>query len=48
LDGLAGITRDNLLRSLEAARPGFLLYHGNAHNGVTAFPQGYGAGWSLR
>jgi hypothetical protein len=33
----SGITRDNLLRSLQLVRPGFLLYHGKGHNGVTAF-----------
>ena len=33
----SGITRDNVLRSLKAARPGFILYHCKGHNGITAF-----------
>ena len=32
-----GFTRDNLLPSLKAARPGFILYYGKGHSGTTAF-----------
>jgi len=33
----AGFTRENLLRSLATARPGFILYYGKGHSGTTAF-----------
>ena len=32
-----GFTRENLLRSLGTARPGFILYYGKGHSGTTAF-----------